>query len=159
MSRRTAAFVVAAIILVAATVLAVFALPSDNGSDSEQQTDVPRAPNIALQSFVPLAPGEKAVDKIEGVNKETRNKWYIATVHKADVYTSEKELYEMRKAICKKVDSGASLTNILTVFDGKGYTDDQKGKIIASAMLSKCPNGQLKINKQYVQDMEDKDKK
>lgn len=76
-------------------------------------------------------------DKLESYGQEHADEWFIENLIQSGVDVNRDTILNERETICKNIRRGKTLEEISELIPR--YTDEQKGIIIASSMISECP--------------------
>lgn len=88
-------------------------------------------------------------DEVKKIEEQQRlDKYYLEIVKQSGVYDSEQSLRQLRREVCKKVQSDPSLEEASVMLANRRYTEEQIGIIIAGSMISQCNNTHAIVNKE-----------
>lgn len=77
-------------------------------------------------------------DKLESMGSQAQDDWFIENLIQSGVDIDEQDAFQVRDQVCSMIQSRRTAGEIGETLDR--FTEEQAGVIIASSMISRCPD-------------------
>lgn len=106
----------------------------------------PEAPDLSEQEMEDFKVDQKVAKKLSEADDVVSDTWYIDQLNEAKIKLDPSISYVLRDRICSEIEDGANLHTLTgEVLSSYDLTGKQQGVIIASSMLSQCPDQTLSV--------------
>ena len=115
-------------------------------TQSSSSSQPPAAPELAQQHMEDFVVDKQQADKLTEADDAIANNWYLERLEEAGITMDSAITFIVRERVCEDIHTGGTLHSIagdtLSPYD---LTGNQQGVIIASSMLSLCPDETLPV--------------
>lgn len=127
-------------------------------SDNDDSNDVPSSPSLSAPEVIEapeITQGEattvsvspEALSTADSVDSEALDVWYVEQLNDAGVMGTTTKLDSLRDSVCGLLEQDATVENISRRMDTihSGLSEEQKGVVIASSMISRCQDTAVSV--------------
>lgn len=91
-----------------------------------------------VPSATVVTPPAEASESIELASQEVKDAWFKDRLREKNITGSDEKMFELRNQVCDSLHADNSMVQASEMLSGKGMTEEQKGVVISSSMLSQC---------------------
>lgn len=116
--------------------------------ESTEPTAVVPSPKLNTGGMTTVSPQEDVLDSFNNSSQDVRDQWFIDQMEEAGVVMNQESMMTMRRDVCSMLDNGVTAENLSRRLSqtNESLTDKQKGVVVASSMVSWCPDTSLSVN-------------
>lgn len=115
-------------------------------SQPDTSLSSPEAPSLSEQEMEDFMVDPKLAKKLKEADDVVADDWYIDQLKEVKVTVDPSIAFVLRDRICSEINDGANI-HVITgdVLSSYNLTGKQQGVMIASSMLSQCPDKKLSV--------------
>lgn len=121
-------------------------MTEESSSVSGTKESAPQAPSITEGKMEDFSVDKKIARRLHDAKGSVSEDWYLERIDNANIKMDTSIALVVRERVCDEIKSDPSIHNVTSsVLSPYHLTGKQQGVIIASSMLSRCPQEKLSV--------------